>query len=724
MGDKLHASLGNASTAPNVSASVKSGSRISKDTNTSRTSKPATKRKFHTKSRNGCNTCKKRRVKCDEMKPVCNKCTHMGIECTYSNPALGKPSGSPQPQERRNNQSTSVDFNFGNKNNNNAAPVDSFGNSGASSSVTNAALQLLIANATNTMAAQNNPLSTLFSSGKNSVDLASILGSLNGNISGDNPLSNLLGGSSSSNGLSATDLLLFQKQQQQQMQQALLLNLITGNNFNGNNSSGSDDNNNNKNNSSSNSPRPINTISSLLGLGAGNGTATLASNPLVSTLLSSISNHSSASSAASLLNLANSNELYPGLNTLASQAEQQQRNSAPISTPQSPNSLTHNLPIDSLIDDPPSMAPDSPISSSPNSSIREHIEGDTASTSLSSSPKNSLLVNDSSMSPTISGSLNTKDLRLMYHYTTVVWPTITAAGISEEKLWSEYIPQLSFEHPFLMHSILAFSATHLSRTEQGLDECVTYHRGESLRLLRDAVLEISLENTDALVASAIILIMDSLANASLPSSPSPKSLPASAWIYHVKGAATILTAVWPLNKTSKFHKFISVDLSDLGDIINSPEKLASSDKTYSDLECFDESIGDLYPVEYTSPYLITLAYLNKLHNERYKSDFILRIFAFPALLDKTFLALLMTGDIAAMRIMRVYYSMLREFTNEMRDKVWFLEGVCKVLPADVDEYSGGGGMHMMLDFLGGGLPSLTTVNLSNEFTSNLDFMGN
>jgi hypothetical protein len=306
-----------------------------------------------------------------------------------------------------------------------------------------------------------------------------------------------------------------------------------------------------------------------------------------------------------------------------------------------------------------------------------------------------------------STSLNLVDLRLMYHYTEVVAPTITTAGISEERIWIDDIPQLAFEYPFLMHSILAFSATHLSRTEKRFEKHVTYHRGEALRLLREAVLEISGENTDALVASALILIMDSLANASLPSTSSPTSLPASAWIFHVKGAATILTAVWPLPLSSRFYKFISVDLSDLGDIMN------DKNGSISDLVCFDESIADLYPVEIDSPYLITLAYLDKLNHEKYKSDFILRIFAFPALLDKTFLALLMSGDLSAMRIMRSYYSLLRGFTTEMKDKVWFLEGVSKVLPADVDDYSGGGGMHMMLDFLGGGLPSMTTTNLAS-----------
>lgn len=304
------------------------------------------------------------------------------------------------------------------------------------------------------------------------------------------------------------------------------------------------------------------------------------------------------------------------------------------------------------------------------------------------------------------GNLNLIDLRLFHHYCTKVWPSITAAGISGLEVWSTDIPDLAFEYPFLMHSLLAFSATHLSRTEPGLEQYVSCHRLDALRLLREAVLQISEDNTDALVASALILIMDSLANASTSNSSNPNSMSPSAWIFHVKGAATILTAVWPLTEKSRFYNLISVDLSDLGDVIN------QESGTISELVCFDESIADLYPVEIDSPYLITLAYLDKLHREKNQSDFILRVFAFPALLDKTFLALLMTGDLGAMRIMRSYYKLLRGFTTEMKDKVWFLEGVSQVLPQDVDEYSGGGGMHMMLDFLGGGLPSMTTTNLS------------
>lgn len=245
-------------------------------------------------------------------------------------------------------------------------------------------------------------------------------------------------------------------------------------------------------------------------------------------------------------------------------------------------------------------------------------------------------------------NLNLVDMKLFHHYCTTVCYTVSSAQVSVTKVWSKDVPDLAFEYPYLMHSLLAFSATHLSRTLPGLEQYVSSHRLDALRLLREAVLEISEENTDALVASALILIMDSLANATSGGSGGSVQS-SSAWIFHVKGAATILTAVWPLSETSIFHDLISVDLSDLGDVVN------KEDGTVSELICFDDSISDLYPVDINSPYLITLAYLDKLHREINNSNLILRIFAFPALLDKTFLALLMTGDLNAMRIMRAYY---------------------------------------------------------------------
>lgn len=42
-----------------------------------------TSRKFHTKTRNGCTNCKRRRVKCNLQAPICHHCKRRGEECSF-----------------------------------------------------------------------------------------------------------------------------------------------------------------------------------------------------------------------------------------------------------------------------------------------------------------------------------------------------------------------------------------------------------------------------------------------------------------------------------------------------------------------------------------------------------------------------------------------------------------------------------------------------------------
>ncbi|GCE97082.1 hypothetical protein ZYGM_003331 [Zygosaccharomyces mellis] len=50
-----------------------------------------TTRKRRKYSKLGCNECKKRKVKCDEQKPECWQCSHLGKKCVYSQPSNGPP---------------------------------------------------------------------------------------------------------------------------------------------------------------------------------------------------------------------------------------------------------------------------------------------------------------------------------------------------------------------------------------------------------------------------------------------------------------------------------------------------------------------------------------------------------------------------------------------------------------------------------------------------------
>ncbi|KAH6897230.1 hypothetical protein B0T10DRAFT_180450 [Thelonectria olida] len=44
------------------------------------------KRRFHRRSKNGCQTCKRRHVRCDEQKPLCTNCLQTGSDCIYPVP--------------------------------------------------------------------------------------------------------------------------------------------------------------------------------------------------------------------------------------------------------------------------------------------------------------------------------------------------------------------------------------------------------------------------------------------------------------------------------------------------------------------------------------------------------------------------------------------------------------------------------------------------------------
>lgn len=673
-----------------LSPSSEDGSKS--PSNSADTNLVSTKRKYHNKSRNGCATCKKRRVKCDERHPICSKCEHMKIECVYLPVEKKIRRKKKEILEERARQREALDKLFLEQGDEHSKLL---------LLMLQLQLQLLLMTTPRDGHSHQYSLDSHLSPDQEPHHRANNHHHLIPSISVDDYDSHSLNYTATS--ISERD--------------NSLLSLL----------------------SSQSSPLSTNGVIKQelpIDLSASTIHPHFAQNTLPVSDPSRQGQNSHFHNKSSLSHSSNLLTVLSVLLLLLSLMPQPQQNQQPQQqSPVTPQQIQEKI---------------QRAQEAQKERVKQFQEYATKTEPSLTPSVTSPITSGPLNSYNYPGALNVLDLRLMYHYTTKVWPTITLAGISEERIWSEDIPMLAFNYPFLMHLILAFSATHLSRTERGLDQCVTFHRGDALRLLRELVLQISPENTDALVASLLILIMDSLANASLPTSTSPKSLPASAWIFHVKGAATILTAVWPLNESSRFYKLIGVELGDLGDIANdkkasdlNPANMASSineQPSFSNLQCFDSEIADLYPVPFNSPYLITLAYLNKLHSERYKSDFILRIFAFPALLDKNFLGLLITGDISAMRIMRSYYTLLRSFTTEMKDKVWFLEGVSKVLPVDVEQYSGGGGMNMMLDFLGGpatldveededldsysevGNGLLNPDNLPSSITNNLDVM--
>lgn len=296
--------------------------------------------------------------------------------------------------------------------------------------------------------------------------------------------------------------------------------------------------------------------------------------------------------------------------------------------------------------------------------------------------------------------LQIMNLRLLHHYVCEVAQTIASSGISTLSIWQIDVPEMGFKYPFLMHAILMFSATHLAQVDpKTYGSVVTQHRGEALSLLRSEVQKINGDNVDALVAASVLLILDAMANAAPPAEMVQCSLPASTWLHHVRGAATILLALGTLPPTSKFYAFMGIDLLDLANCV-APHNAQG----FSSMRCFTPELADLYPVHLSSPYYPSLAFLDKLLQQRMRPDFILRVFSFPALMDGKFVQLLARGDTWARRIVAVYYSLVRSYCNEMKGQLWFLQGVSKVLPIDTDSKFGG------LGFVNDALPVSQSVD--------------
>ncbi|EGX90385.1 C6 transcription factor [Cordyceps militaris CM01] len=80
-------SLTPSSSSPAASSSNRSSAAAVASASSSASSKPAVSRRGHSKSRLGCLNCKRRRVKCNELRPTCSPCRRLGLLCDYATSA-------------------------------------------------------------------------------------------------------------------------------------------------------------------------------------------------------------------------------------------------------------------------------------------------------------------------------------------------------------------------------------------------------------------------------------------------------------------------------------------------------------------------------------------------------------------------------------------------------------------------------------------------------------
>ncbi|KAH6644080.1 hypothetical protein C7974DRAFT_371236 [Boeremia exigua] len=107
------------------------------------------------------------------------------------------------------------------------------------------------------------------------------------------------------------------------------------------------------------------------------------------------------------------------------------------------------------------------------------------------------------------------DLELMHHYTAHAYMTMPGPEMSKQ-IWGYAVPQEGFKHPYLMHSILSFSANHLAYINipraQHYRMLASTHQTAALTGLNRALADLGPANCHALFASASLTIMNAFAD--------------------------------------------------------------------------------------------------------------------------------------------------------------------------------------------------------------------
>lgn len=122
-------------------------------------------------------------------------------------------------------------------------------------------------------------------------------------------------------------------------------------------------------------------------------------------------------------------------------------------------------------------------------------------------------------------ALATTDLRLIHHLSSIS-NEMVRNRTSKSTLWTDMMPKLvqqtydvsvplthnrflsvAASHPFVMHSILAFSASHLAWISQSSEtrNLAFHHASIALKGLHDGITSFTKLNSDAVLASSLLL---------------------------------------------------------------------------------------------------------------------------------------------------------------------------------------------------------------------------
>ena len=307
------------------------------------------------------------------------------------------------------------------------------------------------------------------------------------------------------------------------------------------------------------------------------------------------------------------------------------------------------------------------------------------------------------------------ELQLLHHFTTVVIFTFPASDSKANlAVWTEYGVGMSFEHPFLLNSILALSALHFvcilrGTAKDSTSNSPTFSKPQSikspvgtispikahrmylnlaLKQHREAVDAINQNTANALLLSTILLSYQALGFTQDCDSDVSYS-PPTHWLRLVKGIAEIARAIEPFVKDAPLTEFMARE-SGKPDLLDS-DAIFNRDNCQPFLSLLNFTLfpePDFDP-EVKKTYEMTLAYIGGIYNDLRdrETDRVVfrRIFAMGLMVPEQFIDLIEQRRPRALAILAYYCSTLRAI-----DDTWIFRGMAErevkglqtILPAE------------------------------------------
>ncbi|OCL04102.1 hypothetical protein AOQ84DRAFT_417008 [Glonium stellatum] len=139
------------------------------------------------------------------------------------------------------------------------------------------------------------------------------------------------------------------------------------------------------------------------------------------------------------------------------------------------------------------------------------------------------------------------ELRLIHHLSSIS-NEMFRSRTSKLTVWTDLMPKflsVASSHPFVMHSILAFSASHLAWISQSTEtrNLAFHHGGVALKGLHEGIANFSRANSDAVLASSLLLAW--------------QATDWRGWASLVTGTKTVINAMQPWRHESLFSEYIA-----------------------------------------------------------------------------------------------------------------------------------------------------------------------